>query len=1444
MKQALTLLLLCLTVFGFAQQNEGLKPIPAKVQSYLNQGETFQKVSPFLETIDPDRMDIPSEVKQSGWGLVPNLQKLVSLEKEQPEFLELTVPKLNGEKLTLLLYKVNVATPDYQVLYSDGTVSHEVPGVHYRGIIQGDFKSLVSISIFQDQVMGVISDYSGNWNLGPLENPTAERVHICYNDKDLAAFDQFACGTDDSQPTDTDHQMEKEGGNRNVGDCLRIWWEIGNSLVVNKGSGAAALAYMTGVVAEVYTMYANESLDMATHTFVVYTSPEPYSGGNSSARLSSFQSSNGVLAGDLAHYVTVNFGYGGIAAGFSGVCNSNYDQNMCFSDLNPTFNNVPTYSWTVMVCTHEMGHLIGSRHTHACVWNGNNTAIDGCSGGTEGGCPLPGNPAGGGTIMSYCHLQPVGINFTLGFGPQPGAVIRARVAGATCLTPCGAPAPCTFNITCPPSTTVQCGANPLPATSGNATVQITAGACSPVITYTDNNAGLTLCNGTGFFIRTFSATDGNTTKTCSQTITKVDTTPPVISGTANNVSINCNSPIPAAPILSATDNCGLASLNMVEATSGANCGYIITRTWTATDNCGNTATRQQIVTVTDTSPPVAKCISGYEVFLNGNGEATIHPSNIDDGSYDVCSAITMSISPTKVTCANLGNATVTLIVTDACNNVGSCNATVKVTDNLVPHMVCKNLDIYMDEAGNPVTVQPVDIDGGITDNCTVVQIDLSQSVFGCDDLGTSNVKVIARDQSNNSNECQATIRVYDLIPPVFTYFPPDVTVYCSEENAFEVPDATDNCSVVSIGLTEEQQILPGGPTDSYLVVRSWWAVDKAGNEVTGVQRIAVFTDGQMVTLCKDDIKTAPSKAPVKVSWNAPKVDDICQGSFAMTQMEGPPSGSYFNPASITRITYGYEDSFGSRYECAFNVTVPGINDDYNVTIQQADTDCGNHMIGRCNVTDLGSMFNASLFLTPKGGLNETKYELNTSGTLEMYADGTARLTASWSDQSGNGWDGTIWFLHRRSYAGWLNAGGKANISSGGDPSTWTYFELDASRSKLVGTGGNMGLPPLSVQQSPNYAKYGLQVGKGASPNSSNDGGWCAISTLNSQGQYTARGYISFLSSCSVTNLIKNAASVDSVGGGFVSNGMWSNGTNGADLGDVAPGNYNVNVTGQNGQIQNHVFTLVAPTGCTLLWENHCREANMAVGAAATQISTYQNGTADRAVDGNTDGDFTLGSVTSTLAGWQNYWSANLGQNYPVESVQIWPRTDIGNSGLEPFYVFVSANPIPDLAPELLLRTAGVRTIRHEGPMQEAWRMPANMVGQYIKVQLEAEGRLMMAEVEALVCQEDRLNAVPGAPTWQNAPGNAFGNPTVNVDDLSVWPNPSSDELNIYINQSRVAPTSVTIMDMTGNQIYRNDLSGSKEHQLRIPVGNWLTGMYAITVSGPDGIRTQWVQVVR
>ena len=96
-----------------------------------------------------------------------------------------------------------------------------------------------------------------------------------------------------------------------------------------------------------------------------------------------------------------------------------------------TYSNAPTYSWTVEVVTHELGHNLGSPHTQSCSWSVG--PLDNCYP-PEGSCTAGPAPTNGGTIMSYCHLTVYGINFNNGFGFYPGSLIRDRVLNASCIS--------------------------------------------------------------------------------------------------------------------------------------------------------------------------------------------------------------------------------------------------------------------------------------------------------------------------------------------------------------------------------------------------------------------------------------------------------------------------------------------------------------------------------------------------------------------------------------------------------------------------------------------------------------------------------------------------------------------------------------------------------------------------------------------------------------------------------------------------------------------------------------------------------------------------------------------------------------------------------------------------------------------------------------------------
>lgn len=74
--------------------------------------------------------------------------------------------------------------------------------------------------------------------------------------------------------------------------------------------------------------------------------------------------------------------------------------------------------------------------------------------------------------------------------------------------------------------------------------------------------------------------------------------------------------------------------------------------------------------------------------------------------------------------------------------------------------------------------------------------------------------------------------------------------------------------------------------------------------------------------------------------------------------------------------------------------------------------------------------------------------------------------------------------------------------------------------------------------------------------------------------------------------------------------------------------------------------------------------NVAATATPTQSSTGYGGQVEYAIDGNTNGEFTAGSVTHTAAEKDPWLELDLGSIHPVESLVVWNRTDGGDTLLQ------------------------------------------------------------------------------------------------------------------------------------------------------------------------------------
>src|SRR5205814_1648901 len=151
----------------------------------------------------------------------------------------------------------------------------------------------------------------------------------------------------------------------------------------------------------------------------------------------------------------------------------------------------------------------------------------------------------------------------------------------------------------------------------------------------------------------------------SQTVHVVDTTAPVISGVGPAQTIQC----PATPTFSsptATDACDPSpTLTFADVTTPGTCTgkSDVTRTWTATDHCGNSSTASQ--TVQCPAPPTFSS-----------------PTATD--ACDPSPTLTFADVTTPGSCAQAKDVTRTWTATDHCGNSSTASQTVHVVDTTPP----------------------------------------------------------------------------------------------------------------------------------------------------------------------------------------------------------------------------------------------------------------------------------------------------------------------------------------------------------------------------------------------------------------------------------------------------------------------------------------------------------------------------------------------------------------------------------------------------------------------------------------------------------------------------------------------------------------------------------------------------------------------------------------
>lgn len=154
-------------------------------------------------------------------------------------------------------------------------------------------------------------------------------------------------------------------------------------------------------------------------------------------------------------------------------------------------------------------------------------------------------------------------------------------------------------------------------------------------------------------------------------------------------------------------------------------------------------------------------------------------------------------------------------------------------------------------------------------------------------------------------------------------------------------------------------------------------------------------------------------------------------------------------------------------------------------------------------------------------------------------------------------------------------------------------------------------------------------------------------------------------------------------------------------------------------------------------------ANVAYGKPAIQSSLYEGYDANRAVDGNTDGNLKNNSVTHTQEGNQSWWQVDLGSRYPLKTIRLWNRADCCDWRLSNFYVLVSDQPFASTDLTNTLLQSGVSSYLVSGTAGRPSEVSVPRTGRYVRVQLISRDALSLAEVEVLAAGDP----VPSDPVF-------------------------------------------------------------------------------------------------
>ncbi|MBK7408643.1 MAG: gliding motility-associated C-terminal domain-containing protein [Saprospirales bacterium] len=375
--------------------------------------------------------------------------------------------------------------------------------------------------------------------------------------------------------------------------------------------------------------------------------------------------------------------------------------------------------------------------------------------------------------------------------------------------------------------------------------------------------------------------------TVSATFTALDTLAPVLIGVPVDTMISCMDTIPAAAMVTVSDNCTNIGPNpyfteVSTQTMGEGCSdfsYTITRTWEASDSCGNSTIRTQVITVVDTLaptftiPPDTAVVCGMATMPANTGE----PADLADNCGTNLSLSYVDLIDT-LSCPQAQLIRRVWSLVDECENMAVDTQYISVVDTMPPTFTPPLDTVYISctQVGDAsLTGMPTDL----LDECdSEPTADYEQEIFDVLCPSSYSIRRVwsVSDACGNIDTAVQIIIVRDTLPPLFAQPAMDMTISCTTDSDAEAAfsawvadragsNAVDNCPAGDLvyiaynaGTTQNPSLPPPACIDTLPGIYRMQTIDIISIDACGNEGIytATFTvmdeEPPLIVFCPSD----------------------------------------------------------------------------------------------------------------------------------------------------------------------------------------------------------------------------------------------------------------------------------------------------------------------------------------------------------------------------------------------------------------------------------------------------------------------------------------------------------------------------------------------------------------------------------------------------------------